>query len=182
LKAPPESPEKVVAIAIDGHALIGGKMVTHAAAPAEDMMQAFIYRHLVPSKKLAVVVNGQPRPFLRDAFKIISATPVKIPSGGTVLVRVSAPPGGNFSERFKLELDSAPEGILLTNVSIIPAGLELAFTSDAEKMKPGTTGNLICDVVPKNQGPADKQKKPGNQPRRGAVATLPAIPFRIVAE
>jgi hypothetical protein len=181
LKAPPETSEKPVAIAIEGHALIAGKQVTRDAAPAEDMMQAFIYRHLVPSKELAVVVNGQPRPFLRDAFKIISATPVKIPSGGTARVRVSAPPG-NFSERFKLELVNAPEGISLANVSAIPAGMELVFNCDAEKMKAGATGNLICDVVPKNLGLANPQKKLGNQPRRMAVATLPAIPFTILAE
>ena len=181
VKAPAQSLEKPVAIAIEGHALITGTLVTRDAAPAEDMMQAFIYRHLVPSKELAVVVNGQPRPFLRDAFKIISATPVKIPSGGTARVRVSAPPG-NFSERFKLELDNAPEGISLANVSAIPAGMELVFNCDAEKMKAGVTGNLICDVVPKNMGTANPQKKLGNQPRRVAVATLPAIPFTIFAE
>jgi hypothetical protein len=181
LKAPPESPEKIVAIAIDGHALIGGKMVTHAAAPAEDMMQAFFYRHLVPSKELAVAVAGQQRWFMRDAFKIISATPVKMSPGGTVRVRVSAP-AGNFSERFKLELDNAPEGILLTNVSAIPAGLELVFACDAEKIKPGASGNLICDVVSKNTGVGVNQKKLANQPRRAAVATLPAIPFKIVAQ
>ncbi|HAO80368.1 MAG TPA: hypothetical protein DCQ92_15645 [Verrucomicrobia subdivision 3 bacterium] len=181
LKAPPQSSEKPTVIAIEGHSLIAGKLVTHAAVPSEDMMQAFIYWHLVPSKELAVAVAGQQRLFMRDAFKIISATPVKIPPGGTARVRVSAPPG-NFSERFKLELNNAPEGISLTTVSAIPAGLELVFACDAEKMKAGATGNLICDIVPKNQGPATPQKKFGNQPRRGAVATLPAIPFTIPAE
>ena len=182
VKAPAQALEMPVAIAIEGHALIGRKLVTRDAAPAEDMMQAFVYRHLVLSKELAAVVNCQPRPFLRDAFKIISATPVKILAGGTIRVHVSAPPGGNFSERFKFELDNAPEGISLTNVSIIPTGFELVFTSDAEKVKPGTTGNLICDVVPINQGPKDKQKKSGIQQKRGAAATLPAIPFMISAE
>jgi hypothetical protein len=181
LKAPPQTSEKPVAIAIEGHALIGGKLVTRDAVPADDMMQAFLYRHLVPSKELAVTVNGAQRLFMRDAFKIISATPVKILPGGTARVRVSTPPG-NFSERFKLELNNAPEGISLTTVSAIPAGLELVFACDAEKMKAGATGNLICDVVPKNQGPATPQKKFGNQPRRGAMATLPAIPFTVAAE
>ena len=181
VKAPPESPEKIVAIALDGRALIGGEMVTRAAAPAEDMMQAFFYRHLVPSHELAVLVAGQQRWFMRDAFKIISATPVKISPGGMARVRVSAPPG-NFSDRFRLELDNAPEGISLTNVSSIPTGLELVFVCDAEKSKVDTSGNLICDVVSKNPSLVVNQKKPTNQPRRMAVATLPAIPFKIVAE
>jgi len=181
VKAPPESPEKIVAIALDGRALIGGKMATHAAAPAEDMMQAFFYRHLVPSQELAVSMAGQQRWFMRDAFKIISATPVRISPGGTARVRVSAPPG-NFSDRFKLELHNAPEGISLTNVSTIPAGLELEFVCDVEKSKVDTSGNLICDVVSKNPSSVVNQKKLPNQPRRMAVATLPAIPFKIVAK
>ena len=182
LKAPADPTEQPVALAIAGHAVIGERNIMHDAAPAEDLMQAFIYRHLVPSKELAVAVNGQQRWFMRDAFKIISATPVKISPGGTARVRVSAPPG-NFSERFKLELDNPPEGISLTSVSAIPAGLELVFSCDAEKAKPGVTGNLICDVVPKNFEPTKAQKKPGNQPRRAAaVATLPAVPFLVSAE
>ena len=181
LKAPTQPRDEPVALAIVGHAVIAGKTVTHAAAPAEDLMQAFFYRHLVPSKELAVVVAGQPRPFMRDAFKIISATPVKIPMGGTARVRVSAPPG-NFAERFKLELDNPPEGISLTNVTAIPAGLELVFACDAEKVKPGATGNLICDVLPRNPMPANAQNKFANQRRAAAVATLPAVPFTVATE
>jgi hypothetical protein len=181
LKAPPQPSGKPVALVIAGHAMIAGTLVAHDAVPAEDMMQAFAYRHLVPARELAVTVSGQPRPFMRDAFKIIGATPVKLVSGGVARVRVSAPPG-NFLERFKLELNNAPEGISLTNVTVNSAGLELAFAVDAGKVKPGATGNLICDVMPKNPGPAAQPKKPGNQSKRMAVATLPAIPFKIVAE
>jgi len=181
LKAPPESPEKVVAISIDGNALAGGKLVTRNAVPAEDMMQAFFYRQLVPSKELAVAVAGQQRRFMRDAFKIISPTPVKISPGGTARVRIGVP-AGNFSGRFKLELDNAPEGITLTNVSAIAGGLELVFACDAEKSKPGSGGNLICNIMPQNQVPADKQKNPIKNARRAAIATLPAIPYNISTE
>lgn len=182
LKAPAQPTEAPVAIAIEGHAIIGDKLVTHEAAPAEDLMQAFFYRHLVPSKELAVVVNGQERSFLRDAFKIISATPIKIQPGGTTRVLVSAP-SGNFASRFQLELDNPPDGISLTNVSPIPAGLELVIACDAQKVKPGSTGNLICDVMPKNFGPANSPKKSGKQPRKAmAIATLPAVPFTVSAE
>ncbi|HUC86434.1 MAG TPA: hypothetical protein VL970_14665 [Candidatus Acidoferrales bacterium] len=182
LKAPSKPTEAPVTLAIQGQAMIAGQRVVHEAAPAEDLMQAFFYRHLVPSKELAVVVNGPARPFMRDAFKIISATPVKIPAGGTARVRVSAP-SGNFAERFQLELDNPPDGILLTNVTVIPAGLELVLSCDAGKIKPGSMGNLICDVVPKLLNQANPRKKAGNQPRKAAaVATLPAVPFTIAAE
>jgi hypothetical protein len=41
---------------------------------------------------------------------------------------------------------------------------------------------LICDVLQKIQGTNLNQAKLGNQPRRNAVASLPAIPFKVVAE
>ena len=44
-------------------------------------MQAFAYRHLVPAKELDVAVSG--RFMNRMPLKILSATPVKIPAGGT---------------------------------------------------------------------------------------------------
>jgi len=181
LKAPAQPTEKPVAISIEGRAQIDGKTISHTAAPAEDMMQAFIYRHLVPSKELAVTVSGQARVFMRDAFKIISAMPVKISPGGTARVRLTAPPGNNFSERFVLELENAPEGITLTNVTPTAGGMELVFACDAEKVKPGTSGNLICSVMPKNLAANNPQKK-GNQVKRAAAATLPAIPFTITAQ
>jgi hypothetical protein len=96
-------------------------------------------------------------------------------------VKVTAPPG-NFSERFVLELENAPEGITLTNVAPTAGGLELAFACDAEKAKPGASGNLICSVMPKNLAVKTPQKKSGNQAKRAAAATLPAIPFTITAQ
>jgi hypothetical protein len=177
LKAPPQPAKQPVSVAIEGRAVIGGKTVAHAAAPAEDMMQAFIYRHLVPSRELAVLVAGQPRPFLREAFKIIGGAPVKFTPGGTARVKISGPPNA-FSNRFKLELDNAPEGISLATVSPVAGGAELVFACDAEKVKPGSSGNLICAVVANNPA-GDKAKKPANQARRAPEVTLPAIPFKV---
>ncbi len=179
LKAPPQPSERSLTISIEGDALIAGKLVAHPAVPAEDMMQAFAYRHLVSSKELAVLVNGQPRPSLRDAFKILSATPVRIPLGGTARVRISTPPGV-FAERFKLELENPSEGIVLQGVEPFAGGVELVVGCNSEKTKVGTTGNLICDILQAPQGLG--QKKTGNQPRRGAMVTLPAISFKITVE
>ena len=181
LKAPPQAPDNTTGIAITGAAVIAGKAVVHTAVPADDLMQAFFYRHLVPAKELAVTVSGQQRWFMRDAFKILSATPVKIPRGGTARVRVKAP-AGNFADRFQLELDNAPDGISLKNVAATDAGLELVFNCDAAVVKSGISGNLICDLVAKNQSVPVKNKKFGNAPRRAALVTLPAIPFTVPAE
>ncbi len=181
LKAPAQGMERPVAISLEGHALIGGKLVSHLALPADDLMQAFIYRHLVPAQELAVTVVGPARPFFaRDLFKVISATPVKIPAGGRARVQVSAP-AQQFSGKYDLQLDNPPDGIALTNIVPNATGFELVFTCDAEKLKPGTTGNLICEIVPKALAKTNS-KKTGNAGQNGSAATLPAIPFKIVTQ
>ncbi|HWX21776.1 MAG TPA: hypothetical protein VN578_17880 [Candidatus Binatia bacterium] len=43
-------------LSILGSAKVGGRELAHAAVPAEDRMQAFLWRHLVPAKDLRVLV------------------------------------------------------------------------------------------------------------------------------
>jgi hypothetical protein len=45
-----------VSLSIEGSAKIGGRDVAHEAVPAEDRMQAFLWRHLVPAEELKVLV------------------------------------------------------------------------------------------------------------------------------
>lgn len=183
LKAPAWPTDEPVAITITGSAVIQGKQIVHVAEPAEDMMQAFIYRHLVPVQEFAVTVSGPPRRFLAGAFKILSQTPVKLSPGRTARVRVSAPPG-NFSGRFKLELRDAPAGISLARVAPVAAGREweLTFAADQGKARPGFKGNLICEVVPQFQKSSERKKAAAQPTRRDAAAMLPAIPFWVAAE
>jgi hypothetical protein len=47
---------------LEGIAEDGSKTITAEAVPAEDMMQAFIYRHLVPVDSLLVDVRTPPPP------------------------------------------------------------------------------------------------------------------------
>ena len=54
-----------VNLSVVGSAKIEGQDVTHQAGPAEDRMQAFLWRHLVPASELKVLVfdpNYQPPP------------------------------------------------------------------------------------------------------------------------
>jgi hypothetical protein len=180
LKAPAQPIKEPVALSLEGSAIIQGQLVVRAAVPAEDMMQAFAYRHLVPVKELNVVVAGNPRPFAKDMIKIIGTTPVKIPVGGMAQVRI-ATPSIAFAERFDLELNGAPEGIAIQSVSPVSSGVEIVLRCDASKSKPGLNGNLIVNILLKNQTPAQNAQKQGNQ-HRNPVGTLPAIPFQIVAE
>jgi hypothetical protein len=190
LTVPPNAGRQAVRLSLEGRASIQGSVVSRPAVPAEDMMQAFAYHHLVPAQELDVAVLGNGRAgnarpgngrFVAQGFlKILGATPVQIPAGGTVRVRFGAPSNA-FADRWELELSEPPEGVTLEKVSSADEGAELVLHSDAAKVKPGLKGNLIVNLIPgKNMGGAQKGKKQANQ-RRGAVGTLPAIPFEIIA-
>lgn len=58
LSVPSTITEEPVALAIHGTAEVEGELVEVDAVPAEDMMQAFIYRHLVPVDTLLVDVRA----------------------------------------------------------------------------------------------------------------------------
>ncbi len=50
------STKEPVSLSIIGTAMIGQQEITHQAVPAEDRMQAFLWRHLVPATELSVLV------------------------------------------------------------------------------------------------------------------------------
>jgi hypothetical protein len=54
------STQKPLGLSIEGIAKIGGREVAHRAVPAEDRMQAFLWRHLVPAKELMVAAFDPP--------------------------------------------------------------------------------------------------------------------------
>jgi hypothetical protein len=177
LQAPPVPTDEPIHLTVLGRAFVQGHPVEHLAIPAEDMMQAFAYRHLVPSQELAVMVSG--RFMNRMPLRILTATPVKIPAGGTARVLISAP-GSTFTNRVRLELSEPPEGIALGSVSSVSEGTQIELRSDAAKTRPGVKGNLIVNIIPRQAlVAAKKNKKQGSQPR-AAVGTLPAIPFEVV--
>ncbi len=56
VKASPVDTKRPVSLTIEGRAKIDGRDVVHVAVPAEDRMQAFLWRHLVPADDLKLLV------------------------------------------------------------------------------------------------------------------------------
>jgi len=178
LMAPTHPARTSLKLSVEGHALIQEQEVVRPAVPAEDMMQAFAYRHLVPSQDLEV--SCLDRPQLRFALKILDPTPVKIPAGGTAEVRVRTPARAS-PDIFQFELNGPPDGISIANVAQGDAETKIVLHSDAARIKPGATGNLIVNIIAKRQRDAPAGAKAQGNQRRVALGTLPAIPFEIVA-
>jgi hypothetical protein len=58
LLAPAWPTDQPVPLHLEGHAAIGGQDVTRPVVPADNMMQAFAYWHLVPAEELLAVVQA----------------------------------------------------------------------------------------------------------------------------
>jgi hypothetical protein len=171
-----EGQEKPVPVRLEGRATIGGREVCRVATPAEDMMQAFEYRHLVPVQELNVAVAGRVQG--KRSLRILGEMPVKIPAGGTARIQVGTT-FNKFLDRRQLELSDAPEGIAIASVAPTREGVEIVLRSEAGKAKPGLKGNLIVTVSA--QKPAENAKGKQASAQRGTpVATLPAVPFEVI--
>ena len=178
LSAPPTPLDEPLELHLEGHATIRGREIVRQAVPAEDMMQAFIYHHLVPMQNLLVAVTGPER--LRDPWKLLSKGTVRVPLGGTVSVRFSLP-RGPMLEQLQLTLRDPPAGISLQNVSLAWDSATLLLRADAGKVKPGLKGNLIIDAaVERTVSPKNGKSSPNK--RLVPLGSLPAIPFEVVAQ
>jgi len=177
LTAPPTRMDEPAKLHLEGHARIQGRDIARPGVPAEDMMQAFAYHHLVPSQDWLVRVTPPGR--IRAPWTLAADKPVKLPSGGTAPVRLLGP-RGPLARLVQFELNEPPEGITIQKVSPEPEGLTILLRADAGKVKPGLKGNLIVDAF--TEGTANPK---GGQQRAAArrlpLATLPAIPFEIVS-
>ena len=173
----PQLPRGPLQLALEGRATVEGRTITRQAVPAEDMMQAFFYRHLVPENELQLAVRRGAA--FRTPARITGALPLEIPIGGTIRLRVEAalPPNSPI-EKVKYELNDPPEGISIQETSPVPGGAEIVLRSDPAKTKPGLQGNLIIDISGERTPPATKGR-PAASRQRVALGTLPAIPFEI---
>ncbi|MBN2476516.1 MAG: pre-peptidase C-terminal domain-containing protein [Pirellulales bacterium] len=79
-----------VGLSVEGRAMIQGREMVHEAVPAEDRMQAFLWRHLVPAEELKVLVFSPgrqpppkrvpPPPAAKDQAAVTPAAPAAKPT------------------------------------------------------------------------------------------------------
>jgi hypothetical protein len=176
LTAPQQPEGESIRIELQGRATIQGEEVTRPAVPADDMMQAFAYRHLVPAREMRLAFV--PRGFGKNMLRLAPGTPLKIPAGGTAKVPI-VPLPNPATVKYQFELSEPPEGITVQSFSITAQGTEVVIACDA-KVKPGVSGNLILHLYAQRlQEPAKKKAQAARRPPPTAI--LPAFPFQVVA-
>jgi hypothetical protein len=179
LTAPRQPLPQAVEVRLEGRAVIDGQVAVRPGVPAEDVMQAFLYRHLVPTQELLLSVTaGWPR---LPPIDRAGGTPVLIPSGGQAVVRFRIP-GRRATEGIQLELVDAPPGLSLADVTLTPQGLAVVIRVTEDGPQIGYEDNLIVAAAverPVRQQQAAQGHEP-QKTRMVPLGVLPAIPFRIV--
>jgi hypothetical protein len=176
LSAPPGAARAPVPLRIVGRAQAGGRTVERPVIPADDRMQAFGYRHLVPAADLLVSVMGTRRSV--PAASLLADGPYRLPLGGTVRVRVlTTDPRALPSLEFALS--DPPKGVSLRDVATLPDGLLLVFAADATTAVVGCRDNLIVEASAESGG-GGRDGKGAARRERTSAGFLPAIPIEIV--
>jgi hypothetical protein len=178
LTAPPRAIQRPVVLQLQGSANIESQVVTKNVIPAEDMMQAFFYHHIVPAEQLlASVVNARPRRFL---FERVGPDIVEIPDDGTAFVWIRLP-RNPIMTGIQLELSEPPQGISIQDINSTRGEVTFRLKADANTIKPGFSDNLIVqafnETISKNRADPNKIQKV-----RNFVGILPAIPFQITKQ
>ncbi len=162
---------------LEGRATIQGREIRRTAAPAEDMMQAFAYRHLVPARDLKVSVTRR-GPF-RAPAALLGEPSVKLAGGSTARIQARLQmPLVNPFDGLQFDLSDPPPGIELRETVRTPDGVELVLFCDPAKAKAGTKGNLIISISGERKPPAAAARPQANR-QRVPLGTLPAIPYEI---
>ncbi|NQT52719.1 hypothetical protein HQ576_11735, partial [bacterium] len=142
LTAPPKGFDHPVPIRLVGRGRAGGKTVSRTATPCDDVMQAFLWRHLAPARELAVAVaknKWQPLGLAR-----VERKPARVPAGGVAQVRIDMAWRGG--RQVSLAPHEAPKGLSVGNVKVDAKGLTFDLKADGKAARAGLAGNLIVEV------------------------------------
>jgi hypothetical protein len=189
ITTPRGTPQQVFALRVEAHAQIAGAAVSRPVTPAEDMMQAFAYRHLVPQQEILVaVVGSRPVPAIWrpvvPGIQLAGGIPIRIPLGGTVQVQMTAPqilPDRLQSplRSVQFALSNQPRGVRLVETTLTPTGVTFTVKADANAALVGDAASLIVEASTELEG-----QRPGVQPgamkQHISLGVLPAISFEIV--
>jgi hypothetical protein len=172
LTTPPVPADEPQNLTLVGVAVVDDRKIGHVAVPAEDMMQAFAYHHLVPAQEMKVQVTGR-----GSTLRVMSRGPVALTLGGTTRIRIAKPVARN-APALTFELVEPPPGISIVRCESRADAVDIVIQCESA-MKPGTQGNLILQAF--GERPAAKETKGPSRVQRNPLGLVPAIPFDVAA-
>jgi len=179
--APPTAPSEPASLIVAGYAKIDKKVIRRIAVPADNVMQAFLWRHLVPAEELLFVIKNQR--WAMPPMEWVGDDAVRLVRGETALVRIRTPQRNKKRKREEtllLKLDDPPKGITIEKKGIKPnrGGLEFHLKADKDMNSEGFKVNLIVEVI--REFTSKQKEGTPSKKRRQSVGFLPAIPMEII--
>jgi hypothetical protein len=175
LSVPPRPLDKPVALRLVGSAQIEGGLRRSVAVPAEDQMQAFLYRHLVPVEQWLVAVKGRRG---ASAPRLVDRAPLALSPGSERWVRFELGRRPRMLERIGLALSEGPRGIELVRFKAEESGVALLLRVAAD-VEAKLEGNLIVQVFLSWTPKAREGQKKKPKAKRVPIGVLPALPFHV---
>ena len=180
IAATPQAREGLSHLELDGTALCAGQPVRRPVVPAEDMMQAFLYRHLVPAQQLLVQIAPQ------DPVAVTLSPPVDdhygVRAGSSIRIHSQVTWRDDARRGIKLALADPPEWLTLETERIPPRGgdIILNISSNAEV---GDTATVLLNGtirVPKDPSAPDYNPIAKWMNNTDIEVTIGAIPVAII--
>jgi hypothetical protein len=147
VSASEKASSEVIIPKLEGSAVINGKTVCRPVVPAEDLMQAFIYQHLVSSEEQMVAVTEPATPFK------ISVEPqqkgyMELPLGKEISFNVTAIRSPGYDAPIQIQLVNPPKGITVRKGNI-PMDKDTAVVTlrIEAKTEPNLKENLIFNAT-----------------------------------
>jgi len=182
LTAPKQVAVSPCVILVEGRARIGDGTVVRTACPVDDVMQAFLYRHLAPAEDFEVAVQsskwGAPK------MEVVGKVPVPLIVGGTTAIRVKTPPR-KWVQRVDIVLSAPPKGVSIGATRIEKDGLSFDVIVDPDALAPGFASNLIMEAPMARLRPSRQLRTRRRartrtwRPRRPMSGSAPRPEFRV---
>ena len=144
---------------LSGTAVAEGTPLCRPAVPAEDMMQAFAYQHLVPVQDCALQIEKEAAPF-RVVPQLGPQGYLELPLGKETAFKVTVTRRPGFDGHIRLQLEDPPKGITLQKPGIPPDRDTAVIILRAEsKVTPNLRENLILTGIMSFPAPAAATNK-----------------------
>jgi hypothetical protein len=177
----PETPlPQPIELAMEGSAPRRARsrsMITKPAVPAENMMQAFIWYHLVPVERWNVVVSG--RRGAKMPFQVVTPQGrLTLSRGGETILPLLPQAKGMDADQLHVQLNEPPEGIEASIITDDMGSFAIQISTSSEEVEPGLRGNLLISVY-REYTPEPTESNPAPRARRTDYGFLPAIPYEV---
>lgn len=177
LTVPDEGAKEPFLLQLAGYATVQGRRLLRPAFPADEMTQAFILQHIVPTKEWAVFVQGKgaARP---PCTCVDTGLRLAADGGGQARFMVAE---GIDPNNLRFELSEPPKGITLETPKPVglTRGLIVPIKCDPQVVKPGTKGNLLFILSQESTYVDRKDNKLGTS--KSVFGMHPAVPYEVIA-